>query len=67
MCPGPVGPVKVFFYWPEDVFGYFYWPGAIGLLLASSPEEGFKVELVLGAHGLFNHSWIFLSLNTYGS
>ena len=34
---GPVGPVEVIFYWPEAVFRYFYWPGAIGLLLASSP------------------------------
>ena len=33
----PVGPVEVFFYWPEAVFGNFYWPGAIGLPLASSP------------------------------
>ena len=38
MFTGPVGPVEVFFYWPEAVFGNFYWPGAIGLPLASSPE-----------------------------
>ena len=37
MFTGPVGPVEVFFYWPEAVFGNFYWPGAIGPLLASSP------------------------------
>ena len=37
MFTGPVGPVEVFFYWPEAVFGNFYWPGAIGLPLASSP------------------------------
>ena len=37
MFIGPVGPVEVFFYWPEAVFGNFYWPGAIGLPLASSP------------------------------
>ena len=37
MFTGPVGPVEVIFYWPEAVFGNFYWPGAIGLLLASSP------------------------------
>ena len=37
MFTGPVGPVEVFFYWPEAVFGNFYWPGAKGLLLASSP------------------------------
>ena len=38
MFTGPVGPVEVFFYWPEAVFGNFYWPGAIGLPLASSPD-----------------------------
>ena len=38
MLTGPVGPVEVFFYWPEDVFKNFYWPGAIGSPLASSPE-----------------------------
>ena len=37
MFTGPVGPVEVFFYWPETVFGNFYWPGAIGSPLASSP------------------------------
>ena len=37
MFTGPVGPVEVFFYWPEAVFGNFYWPGAIGSPLASSP------------------------------
>ena len=38
MFTGPVGPVEVFFfYWPAAVFGNFYWPGTIGLLLASSP------------------------------
>ena len=37
MFTGPVGPVEVFFYWPEAVFGKFYWPGAIGSPLASSP------------------------------
>ena len=39
MFTGPVGPVEVFFYWPEAVFGNFYWPGAIGSPLASSPVE----------------------------
>ena len=38
MFTGPVGPVEVYFYWPEAVFGNFYWPGAIGSPLASSPE-----------------------------
>ena len=39
MFTGPVGPVEVFIYWPEAVLGNFYWPGAIGLPLASSPES----------------------------
>ena len=37
MFTGPVGPVEVFFYWPEAVFGNFYWPEAIGSPLALSP------------------------------
>ena len=37
MFTRPVGPFEVFFYWPETVFGNFYWPGAIGAPLASSP------------------------------
>ena len=37
MITGPVGPVEVFFYWPEAVLGNFYWPGAIGSPLVSSP------------------------------
>ena len=41
ICPqmftGPVGPVEVLFYWPKAIFGNFYWPGAIGPLLAFSP------------------------------
>ena len=39
MFTGPVGPVEVFFYWPEAVLGNFYWPGAIGSPLASSPVK----------------------------
>ena len=38
MFTGLEGPVEVFLYWPEAVFGNFYWPGAIGLPLASSPD-----------------------------
>ena len=38
MFTGPVGPLEVFFYWPEAVLGNIYWPGAIGSPLASSPE-----------------------------
>ena len=47
MLTGPVGPVEVFFYWPEAVFGNFYWPGAIGSPLASSP----MVKSFWGARG----------------
>ena len=39
MFTGPDGPVEVFFYWPEAVFGDFYWTGAIGSPLVSSPES----------------------------
>ena len=42
MFTGPVGPVEVIFYWPEAVFGNFYWPGAICLLLALSPALACK-------------------------
>ena len=38
MFTSPVGPVEVFFYWPEAVFWNFYWPWAIGSPLASSPD-----------------------------
>ena len=48
MFTGPVGPVHVFFYRPEAVFGNFYWPGAIGLPLASSPVlYGFNIMIQL--------------------
>ena len=40
MFTGPVGPIKVFFYWPKDVYGNVYWPRASGSLLASSPDLG---------------------------
>ena len=43
MFTGPVGPVEVFFYWPVVVLGNFYWPGAIGSPLASSP--GFNATM----------------------
>ena len=45
MFTGPVGPVEVFFYWPEVVFGNFYWPGAIGSPLALSPDLIVAVNL----------------------
>ena len=44
MFTGPVGPVEVIFYWPKTVFGNFYWPGAIGLPLASSPVVGYELQ-----------------------
>ena len=37
MFTGSVRPVEVIFYWPKAVLGNFYWPGATGTLLASSP------------------------------
>ena len=49
MFTGPVGPVEVFIYWPEAVFGNFYWPGAIDSPLASSPVI---VANVSGMEGL---------------
>ena len=53
MFTGPVGPVEVFFYWPETVFGNFYWPEAIGLPLASSP--GVYVDLSKAQIACFQH------------
>ena len=47
MFTGPVGPVEVFFYWPEAVFGNFYWPGAIGSPLASSPVNTMFISTFL--------------------
>ena len=44
MFTGPVGPVEVFFYWPEAVFQNFYCPGAIGTPLASSPGFDYLVR-----------------------
>ena len=39
MFTDPLGPVEIFFYWPEVNLGIFYWPaGASGSLLASSPD-----------------------------
>ena len=46
MFTGPVGPVEVFFYWPEAAFGNFYWPGAIGLPLASSPASNAEATFI---------------------
>ena len=63
MFTGPVGPVEVFFYWPEAVFGNFYWPGAIGSPLASSPgllTIGFPV-ITLPNSELFLHVYMYFS------
>ena len=49
MLTGPVGPVEVIFYWPEAVFENFYWPGAIGSPLASSPVALSTVDCICGA------------------
>ena len=38
MLTDPVGPVDVFFTGPKPFWDVFYWPWAIGPLLASSPE-----------------------------
>ena len=45
MFTGPVGPVEVFFYWPLAILGIFYWPGAIGPLLASSPALCYHLRI----------------------
>ena len=42
-----VGPVEVFFYWPEAVLGNFYWPGAIRPLLASSPALQIVLNFII--------------------
>ena len=39
MFTGRVGPVEVFFYWTAAVLVTFYWPWAIGPLLALSPAS----------------------------
>ena len=38
MFTGPVGPIEIFFYWPEAVLENFYWSGASSSLIASSPD-----------------------------
>ena len=59
MFTGPVGPVEVFFYWPEAVLGNFYWSGAIGSPLASSPgsvvsNEWFSIWLRKNRNKMFH-------------
>ena len=39
MCTGPLGPVEIFFYWPEAILDGSLLAGASGTLLASSPVE----------------------------
>ena len=41
-----VGPVESLFYWPEAVLGNFYWPGAIGSLLALRPVYKKYIDIV---------------------
>ena len=53
MFTGPVGPVEVFFYWPEAIFGNFYWPEAIGSPLTSSPADCFMVQTQQYSRGRF--------------
>ena len=55
MLTGPVGPVEVLFYWPEDILGIFYWSGASGSLLASSPDFIKSVRLLYAA---CEHLWV---------
>ena len=50
MFTGPVGPVEVFFYWPEAIYRNFYRPGAIGLLLVLSPGGIFIKSAFQGKH-----------------
>ena len=60
MFTGPLGPVEVFFYWPEVILRNFYWPGASGSLLASSPD---LITTVLDQYKMINrYIFIFLSL-----
>ena len=58
MFTGPVGPVEVFFYWPEAVSGNFYWPGAIGSPLASSPESFHKETPIVQLCGVFEFGYL---------
>ena len=60
MFTGPVGPVEVYFYWPEAVFGNFYWPRAIGSPLTASPKHLsinqarlIQVYMVIFSHKVF--------------
>ena len=53
MFTGPVGPVEVPFYWPAVVFGNFYWPGAIGSPLASSPVYCYSKDPVMNSMNIF--------------
>ena len=58
MFTGLVGPVEVFFYWPKAVFRNFYWPGAIGPLLASSPERTDYLVDILQAKADFHYLFL---------
>ena len=45
MSTGPVGPVEVFFDWPEAFLGNFHWREARGSLLVLSPAYTSLTEL----------------------
>ena len=72
MFTGPVGPVEVFFYWPEAIFGNLHWPGVTSSLLASSPGTDSLYQLIQ-SEGLILSSFpthecdcIFLALQKMG-
>ena len=66
MLTGPVGPVEVFFYWPEAVFGIFYWPGAIGLPLASSPDIYIYIYIYIYLYiYIYIYIYIYLYIHIY--
>ena len=72
MFTGPVGPVEIFVYWPEAVLGNFYWPGAIGSPLVSSPEyhlthQLFFVEIQQWKDSLEPEKYIPLIRNPIGT
>ena len=68
MLTRPVGPVEVFFYWPEAVLRNFYWPGAIGSPLASSPAREFSTHIIgyrLGEWREFDETMFSCTLNRF--
>ena len=59
----PVRPVELCFYWPEAIFGNFYWPGASISLLVSSPairgDKNTYKYLNEKSNSLSNFLWVF--------